>query len=110
MFPYDKVKEHCNVWFGDGDIDESGAYVQAVDVCDDWQPMGDPGHGGRLTYGPAALCPNPMNPNPNQTWTTPCPGPYVWGESAPAATSRSTSRHRPTGPSSGRRRVAAGSS
>ena len=24
-FPYADVKEHCNVWFGDGDIDESGA-------------------------------------------------------------------------------------
>jgi hypothetical protein len=79
-FPYEKVKEHCNVWTGDGDIDESGAYVPAIDVCDDWKPMGDPGHGGRLTYGPAALCPNPADPNPNQVWTVPCPGPYPWGE------------------------------
>jgi hypothetical protein len=79
-FPYAEVKEHCNVWTGNGDIDESGAYVPNVDVCDDWKPMGDPGHGGRLTYGPAALCPNPANPNPNQVWTVACPGPYPWGE------------------------------
>jgi hypothetical protein len=78
-FPYAKVKEHCNLWTGDGDIDENGTYVPNVDICDDWKPMGDPGHGGRLTYGDSALCPNPANPNPNQTWTTPCPPPYPWG-------------------------------
>ncbi|HKI24141.1 MAG TPA: Arc family DNA-binding protein [Gaiellaceae bacterium] len=78
-FPYAEVKEHCNVWTGNGDIDESGAYVPNIDVCDDWKAMGDPGHGGRLTYGPAALCPSPANPNPNQVWTVPCPAPYPWG-------------------------------
>jgi hypothetical protein len=79
-FPYAKVKQHCNLWTGDGDIDEVGGYVPSVDICDDWQPMGDPGHGGRLTYGPAALCPDPTNPDPNQFWTVLCPGPYPWGE------------------------------
>jgi hypothetical protein len=78
-FPYAKVKEHCNLWIGDGDVDESGTYVASVDICDDWRPMGDPGHGGRLTYGPAALCPDPANANPNQVWTVPCPAPYPWG-------------------------------
>jgi hypothetical protein len=78
-FPYAKVKQHCNLWIGDGDIDENGTYEPAIDICDDWQPMGDPGHGGRLTYGPAALCPDPANPNPNQVWTVPCPPPYPWG-------------------------------
>jgi hypothetical protein len=42
--------------------------------------MGDPGHFGRLTYGPAAACPNPANPDPNQVWTVACPPPYPWGE------------------------------
>jgi hypothetical protein len=44
-----KVKEHCNVWFGDGDIDENGTYEPAIDVCDDWKPLGNPGVAGRLT-------------------------------------------------------------
>jgi len=79
-FPYAKVKEHCNTWNGNGDIDESGAYVPNVDICDDWKPMGNPGHAGRLTYGPEALCPNPANPNPLQLWTVLCPPPYVWGD------------------------------
>jgi hypothetical protein len=79
-FPYADVKEHCNVWFGDGDIDENGTYEPAIDVCDDWRPMGNPEHPGRLTYGPQAACPNPANPNPNQLWTVACPGPYPWGE------------------------------
>jgi hypothetical protein len=76
-FPYDKVKEHCNVWNGDGDIDENGVYVRNVDVCDDWKAMGDPGHLGRLTYGPAAACPPAANPT--AAWTVPCPAPYPWG-------------------------------
>jgi hypothetical protein len=76
-FPYADVKEHCNVWTGDGDIDESGAYVPSVDVCDDWKAMGDPGHPGRLTYGPAALCPPVATPT--APWTVPCPAPYPWG-------------------------------
>ena len=45
-FPYADVKEHCNVWTGNGDINEDGTYVPNVDVCDDWKAMGDPGHGG----------------------------------------------------------------
>ena len=78
-FPYAEVKEHCNLWTGNGDIDESGVYVPNIDVCDDWKAMGDPGHPGRLTYGPAALCPAPGAPA-NAVWTVPCPGPYNWGE------------------------------
>ncbi|HET9323065.1 MAG TPA: hypothetical protein VFO03_04245 [Gaiellaceae bacterium] len=78
-FPYAKVKQHCNLWIGNGDINENGTYEPAIDVCDDWKPMGDPGNGGRLTYGPAALCPDPTNPDPDQVWTVPCPAPYPWG-------------------------------
>jgi hypothetical protein len=48
-FPREDVLEHCNVWTGDGDVDESGAYVPEVDVCDDWRPLGAPGPAGRLT-------------------------------------------------------------
>jgi hypothetical protein len=77
-FPYAKVKQHCNTWNGDGDIDENGVYQPAIDVCDDWKPMGDPGHLGRLTYGPGALCP-PVG-SPNSPWTVSCPAPYPWGD------------------------------
>ena len=76
-FPYADVKEHCNVWTGNGDIDENGTYQPAVDVCDDWKAMGDPGHPGRLTYGPAAACPPAATPS--DPWTVPCPAPYPWG-------------------------------
>jgi hypothetical protein len=48
-FPREDVIEHCNVWNGDFDIDENGRYEPFVDICDDWQPLGDPGPGGRLT-------------------------------------------------------------
>jgi Arc-like DNA binding domain len=78
-FPRADVEEHCNVWTGDGDINEDGTYVPPVDVCDDWKAMGNPGHPGRLTYGPAAACPADLN-NPSQPWNRPCPGPYPWGE------------------------------
>lgn len=77
-FPYAAVKQHCNVWFGNGDIDENGTYQPAIDVCDDWKAMGDPGHAGRLTYGPLALCPPAANPAAG--WTVACPGPYPWGD------------------------------
>jgi hypothetical protein len=77
-FLYTKVKQHCNTWTGDGDIDENGTYEPAIDVCDDWKAMGDPGHLGRLTYGPAALCPPAATPN--APWTVPCPAPYPWGD------------------------------
>jgi hypothetical protein len=43
------VLQHCNVWFGDGDLDEDGRFEPATDICDDWHPLGDPGPGGRLT-------------------------------------------------------------
>src|SRR5919202_5935388 len=77
-FPYAKVKLHCSSWFGDHDINESGAYEPSVDVCDDWKAMGDPAHLGRLTYGPAAACPPAANPG--AAWTVACPAPYPWGE------------------------------
>jgi hypothetical protein len=77
-FPYAKVKEHCNLWIGDGDIDENGVYQRPIDVCDDWKPMGDPGHLGRLTYGPLAPCPPAATPA--AAWTVACPPPYVWGD------------------------------
>ena len=50
-----------------------------VDVCDDWKAMGDPGHGGRLTYGPAALCPNPASPEPEPGLDGSLPGPVPVG-------------------------------
>jgi hypothetical protein len=56
-FPRDNVLEHCNVWTGDGDIDENGVYQPTIDICDDFQPLGDPGAAGRLTdpgYGDRA--------------------------------------------------------
>ncbi len=48
-FAREKVLEHCNVWTGDGDIDENGVYQPAIDLCDDFRPLGDPGVAGRLT-------------------------------------------------------------
>jgi hypothetical protein len=48
-FAREKVLEHCNVWFGDGDIDENGIYEPPIDLCDDFRPLGDPGPNGRLT-------------------------------------------------------------
>jgi Arc-like DNA binding domain len=77
-FAYEKVKQHCNTWTGDGDIDEDGTYERPTDVCDDWKAMGDPGHLGRLTYGPSALCPPAANPA--GAWTVACPAPYPWGD------------------------------
>ena len=76
-FPYAKVKEACNLWTGNFDLDGSGGYVPAIDVCDDWKAMGDPQHLGRLTYGPAALCPPAATPT--AAWTVACPAPYPWG-------------------------------
>jgi hypothetical protein len=75
-FAYAKVKLHCNLWFGDGDINENGTYERPIDVCDDWKPMGDPDMRGRLTYGPLALCPTV----PGGPWNTPCTGPFPFGE------------------------------
>jgi hypothetical protein len=42
-------RQHCNVWIGDGDVDGNGTYEPLVDLCDDFQPLGDPGTNGRLT-------------------------------------------------------------
>ena len=42
-------RRHCNVWYGDGDVDENGMYEPPNDICDDWKPLGDPGTNGRLT-------------------------------------------------------------
>jgi len=50
-------RKHCNVWYGDGDVDENGVYEPPKDICDDWKPLGDPGPGGQLTaagYGTRA--------------------------------------------------------
>lgn len=49
LFPRAVVEAHCNVWFGNGDLDEDGTYEAATDICDDWKPLGDPGPNGRLT-------------------------------------------------------------
>ncbi|HKF13917.1 MAG TPA: hypothetical protein VKB13_01680 [Gaiellaceae bacterium] len=75
-FAYAKVKQHCNLWFGDGDINENGTYERPIDVCDDWKAMGDPGNAGRLTLGPLALCPS----TPGGPWNTPCTGPFPFGD------------------------------
>ena len=48
-FPRDDVIAACNVWTGSGDIDGNGIYEPAIDLCDDFQPLGDPGVPGRLT-------------------------------------------------------------
>lgn len=45
----DQHRLHCNVWVGDGDVDEDGTYEIPDDVCDDFKPLGDPGPNGRLT-------------------------------------------------------------
>jgi hypothetical protein len=42
-------REHCNIWYGDADVDDSGMYEPEIDICDDWKPLGDPGPNGRLT-------------------------------------------------------------
>ena len=52
MFAEARHRAYCNVWYGTfSQTDSAGNYVP----CDDWQPLGDPGAGGRLTsttYGP----------------------------------------------------------
>ena len=50
------LRENCNVWYGDFDVNEDGAYTVGVDRCDDWKPLGNPGAAGQLTgtaYGAA---------------------------------------------------------
>lgn len=50
-------RKHCNIWYGDADVDDNGIYEPAKDICDDWKPLGDPGPNGRLTspiYGDRA--------------------------------------------------------
>jgi Arc-like DNA binding domain len=42
-------RENCNIWYGDFDLDDDGEFDPAVDICDDWKPLGDPGPNGRLT-------------------------------------------------------------
>jgi hypothetical protein len=42
-------REHCNVWYGDADVDDNGVYEPPKDICDDWKPLGDPSAAGRLT-------------------------------------------------------------
>ena len=77
-FAYAKVKQHCNLWTGDGDINENGVYERPIDVCDDWKAMGNPDHPGRLTIGPLAACP-PAG-SPAAAWTVACTGPFPWGD------------------------------
>ena len=51
------LRENCNVWYGDFDVNEDGVYTVGVDRCDDWKPLGDPGPAGQLTgtaYGAAS--------------------------------------------------------
>ena len=47
----EKHRQHCNNWYGDGDVDEDGTYEpnNDDDICDDWRPLGNPGAAGRLT-------------------------------------------------------------
>jgi Arc-like DNA binding domain len=77
-FAYAEVKEHCNLWTGNHDINENGVYERPVDICDDWKPMGNPDHPGRLTYGPLAACPTAADPT--GPLVVACPAPYPWGE------------------------------
>ena len=76
-FAYAEVKEHCNLWTGNHDINENGVYERPVDICDDWKPMGNPDHPGRLTYGPLAACPTAADPT--GPLVVACPPPYPWG-------------------------------
>jgi len=53
-------REHCNIWYGDADVDDNGVYEPTKDICDDWKPLGPPGPEGRLTsttYGPDRILP-----------------------------------------------------
>jgi hypothetical protein len=53
-------REHCNIWYGDADVDDNGVYEPTKDICDDWKPLGDPGPDGRLTsaaYGADRIVP-----------------------------------------------------
>ena len=85
-FPRDDVLEHCNIWTGDGDIDENGIYEPTIDICDDFQPLGDPGAERPADRSPASAA------------------------TARAVTSRSSSAGRTTPPRCGRRRAPVGSS
>jgi hypothetical protein len=40
---------HCNIWYGDADVNENGTYEPQLDICDDFKPMGNPAAAGRLT-------------------------------------------------------------
>ena len=42
-------RENCNLWYGDFDLDDDGDFDPAIDICDDWKPLGDPGPDGRLS-------------------------------------------------------------
>ena len=52
VFTKAQHRAFCNVWYGTfSQTNSAGNYIP----CDDWQPLGDPGAGGRLTsttYGP----------------------------------------------------------
>ena len=99
-FPYAEVKEHCNVWTGTSDIDENGAYEPPVDVCDDWKAMGNL---ATPAGSPTARWRHPTAANPTRTRPLPVRARTRGVRTAPAATSRSTSRLPRTRTSSGRR-------
>jgi hypothetical protein len=39
----DTHRLHCNVWTGDGDVDNNGTYDPPVDLCDDFKRWVIPG-------------------------------------------------------------------
>ena len=71
-FAYAEVKEHCNLWTGDHDINENGVYERPVDVCDDWKPMGDPDHPRPADVRPTGRMPD--RSRPDRPMDRPMPG------------------------------------
>jgi hypothetical protein len=56
---------HCNVWVGDGDVDEDGTYEVPDDVCDDFKPLGDPGP--TSTWPTSSTCRRRTSSTPRRT-------------------------------------------
>ena len=108
-FPYANVKEHCNLWFGDGDIDKNGTVpagdrrLRRLEGDGRSGPL-RPAHlrpGGGLSAGGEPRAARGRSPAPRRT---------RGATTAPAGTSPSTRRRRPTRTSSGRGRAEAASS